>query len=207
MTRIPAFGMLLAIGTLFAAGCGGQSKSNTTAATATRSAQKAAVPLAAQHKIVKRGAVKSADAPGKDDEGPERAFPKHPAKATSFRLTFSGKAIVSHATSASSMVAIVTLRPGAKQICWQFVRSAKGVVHSAALGRVRTVVAPTSAAIHAGASGRSGPEVVGLATSYRRRGCTATAPTVLNSIAAAPRFYYVNVVTGTFPGHSVRAQL
>jgi hypothetical protein len=66
------------------------------------------------------------------------------------------------------------------------------------------VLVPTSATIHVGTKGRNGPVVVVFGARYKRRGCVVVAPVVVNSIASAPRAYYVRLVT---PKGAVRAQL
>ncbi|MGI8715736.1 MAG: hypothetical protein ACR2NR_21655 [Solirubrobacteraceae bacterium] len=72
---------------------------------------------------------------------------------------------------------------------------------------MRTVFAPTAAAIHIGAEGRTGPVAIVLGARFRPEGCAVVAPLIINAIASAPRFYYVDVVNAAQRHAGLRAQL
>jgi len=104
-------------------------------------------------------------------------------------------------------VGMVKLIPATHAVCWRFTGAPKVVVKSAALGRVQMTLRPRNASIHQGGKRANGPEIVPLDARYRQRGCVAVAPEVINSIAAAPRFYYLRLDVTARPAGILRAQL
>jgi len=99
---------------------------------------------------------------------------------------------------AGSGVATITLKPTLNQICYTIA--------------VTGVTLPAAAAhIHVGAAGANGNVVVPLTApdaSGKASGCVSNVATALiNTIAANPAGYYVNVHTSDFPAGAVRGQL
>ena len=140
-----------------------------------------------------------------DYEGPVKPNTSHFLPPKTYRLLLTTKTR-GHTTGAASTVGAVTLIPKTRQVCWRFGAIPKVVVHTAAFGSVRMPLRPQTAAIRQGAKGAKGPVVVPLNARYAPRGCTVVAPVALNSILAAPHFYYVTVGGATSPA-VLRAQL
>ncbi|GAB3170695.1 hypothetical protein GCM10027059_37520 [Myceligenerans halotolerans] len=76
----------------------------------------------------------------------------------------------------------------------------------------RNLTAPAAAAhVHVGERRVAGPVVVpltvGAGTTFEVSACVVADPALLAAIQDAPRDYYVNVHTPTFPGGEIRGQL
>ena len=91
--------------------------------------------------------------------------------------------------------ATISLNPAAGEVCYTI--------------SVANIAAATGAHIHTGAAGVNGPIIVNFAppTSGTITGCTSVAPSVVQSIAANPAGFYVNVHNAEFPAGAVRGQL
>jgi len=124
--------------------------------------------------------------------------------AVSFQAVLSGtnevdsQGATNKGAPAGSGLATVTLAPSLSQICYTIA--------------VTGVTLPAAAAhIHIGAAGSNGNVVVPLTApdaSGNASGCVSNVATALiNTIAANPAGYYVNVHTSDFPAGAVRGQL
>ena len=91
---------------------------------------------------------------------------------------------------------MVTLRGKSSQVCWSFTH-------------LHGFTSATFAHIHKGTAGTSGNIVVPLSTAskLKHKGCVSASPTVLQTIAANPKGYYVNIHRKKYPGGAVRSQL
>jgi hypothetical protein len=185
---------LLAAATLLA-GCGNQSLATPTSGAATGRPKKLAP---AQEYIVNRAHKRA-----KDDEGPQKLTPGR-APLWSYHVVLTGEK-AGRGISSSTTRALVTLR--ANRVCWRFGTLSAPVAPTAAFGGIRAALAPAAADIHLGARGRTGPVVVVFGARFVARGCIVVRPVVVNSIAAAPRFYYLNLVAARHPHEVLRAQL
>lgn len=142
-----------------------------------------------------------------DYEGPNKPSIRNPLPARSYRVTLTGRSVVPRVPGTGAVGGIVALRPKTHEVCWGLGRPPRATISTAAFGHVRARLTPTSASIHAGAKGANGPLIVPLGTRYMQHGCTPVPPVVLNSIAAAPRLYYLTLVTGQLSKGVLRAQL
>lgn len=123
----------------------------------------------------------------RDNEGPDNPPPGRPA-------TWSYQ-VRGRAAGGSSFSAVLSLR--ADHVCWRF--RGRGLP-----GTSGPASGPT---IRIGAHGRSGPAVVVLGARFSPRGCIAVRPVVVNSIAAAPRLYYLSMRSSGSSAGRARAQL
>ncbi|MEA2124316.1 MAG: hypothetical protein QOI80_1098 [Solirubrobacteraceae bacterium] len=88
----------------------------------------------------------------------------------------------------------ITLKKSAGKVCWRF----RGI---------RNISEPAAAHIHAGAKGVPGPVTVPLGGAFAKKGCTPADKSVIATIAAHPRRFYVNIHTSDFPDGAIRGQL
>jgi hypothetical protein len=137
---------------------------------------------APKHSKAQRYLTKLAHRPQVDNEGPEVPRPGR-APTWSYRVSLAGET--------GSARALINLH--GNHVCWRF-------------ERVRTHSSPLAPAIHVGAKGHSGHLVVVFGASFTPSGCIVVRPVVVNSIAAAPHFYYVSVATANGHG-ALRSQL
>jgi hypothetical protein len=160
-----------------------------------------AVALAPARKYL----VGRARTPHDDDEASEYVRPAH-NRTSSYRVTLSGarRGAPGH-SGGGGATAVVMVRPN--RVCWRFGTFPRRTVASRALGRTRVALTPSTAAIRSGARGSSGPVVVVLGARFAQRGCIVVRPVVANSIAAAPRYYYLSVVTARDRTGAFRGQL
>jgi CHRD domain len=186
---------------LLVAGCGGQSASSEQSGGSGRSkpvSDNLGKQRPARQYLVKRGQKREGDY-----EGPDKPV-RGSNPRWSYHVVLTGNKAVPRGPS-SSAPARVTLR--GRKVCWRFGSLPRSVSSSAAFGPVRKTVAPTAAGIHMGAEGKTGPAVVVFGARYRPQGCIVVRPVVVNAIASAPRFFYVNLVTAAHPKGALRAQL
>lgn len=113
-----------------------------------------------------------------DNEGPEHPRPGS-APTWSYNVKLAGPNGLAKA--------VISLR--GKHVCWRF---------DGARSK------PSAAAIHVGSRGKSGRVLVVFGARFTPRGCIVVAPVVVNSIAAAPHFYYLSLLT---PRGALRSQL
>jgi hypothetical protein len=116
---------------------------------------------------------------------------------TAFTVAMTGEAESPAGDPVGTGAATIRLRAGQGQVCFSF--------------NVQNITLPSAGAhIHAGASGASGPIVVGLVSpgaSGASRGCIAASRAAVASILRRPAAHYVNVHTTDFPGGAIRGQL
>jgi hypothetical protein len=101
----------------------------------------------------------------------------------------------------------VTINLHGNRVCWKFGTTPTVYVSTSAFGRVRAALKPTSASIDADAHGHSGAVLIPLGVRYSSRGCAGVAPSLVNTVAAAPKLYYLQVSASRFPAITVRGQL
>jgi hypothetical protein len=148
--------------------------------------------------------VARARTPHDDDEASEYVRPAY-NRTSSYRVSLSaGRSAAAHSGGGGASAVV---RVHHNRVCWRFGAFPRRVVASRALGRTRVAPAPSAAAIHSGARGSSGPVVVVLGARFAQRGCVVVRPVVANSIAAAPRYYYLSVVTARDRTGALRGQL
>jgi hypothetical protein len=208
-------------GTLLLAGCGGHSSGSSSTPLTSHTATKAMAQITATEAHVapaRRAIAKklrgqaltghSSKPPNglEDNEGPRKPRAHSALPARSYQITVTGKSSRLTTINGGS-VGVVQLLPKTRQVCWEFARLPTVVVRTAAFGRVRMVLRPQTASIHAGARGATGPVVAALYGRYVAHGCAAIAPVVLNSILAAPHLYYVSLGSAISPTGVLRAQL
>lgn len=198
---------LVASTLLLIAGCGGQAATSSQSSSSSQSARPGQATKSTfnvrHQKPARRYLVKRAQKAEDDNEGPEK-----PIAGSNPRWSYH---VVLTATNAgpraasSSTAARVTLR--GHRVCWRFGALPSSFSSSAAFGRVRKNLNPTSAQIHVGAKGKTGPVVVVFGPRYKPAGCIVVRPVVVNAIASAAYYYYLNVVTAKYPKGALRAQL
>lgn len=192
---------------LLIAGCGGQAATSSQSSTSTQAArpkQSTKSTFNVRHqKPARRYLVKRAQKAEDDNEGPEDPIAGS-APRWAYHVVLTGNNAVPPAGS-SSTAAHVTLR--GRKVCWRFGVLPSSSSNSGAFGRVRKNLNPTSAQIHIGAKGKTGPVVVVFGPRYKPAGCIVVRPVVVNAIASAPHYYYLNVVTARYPKGALRAQL
>ncbi len=193
-------------GTQTATQTAGHSVTQTAGDAAGHSAGRAARPTA-RHAVAlapaRKYLVARARVPHDDDEASEYVRPAH-NRTSSYRVTLSGDRPGAR-SGAGGATAVVLVRPN--RVCWRFGTFPRRAVASRALGRTRVAPAPSVATIRSGGRGSSGPVVVVLGARFTQRGCIAVRPVVANSIAAAPYYYYLSVVTARDRMGAFRGQL
>ena len=194
---------LVATTVVLLAGCGSQLAGSDHSVASGQSSTTTVREKASQQPPARRYLTHRASQREGDYEGPQKPVAgRRPTWA--FHVVLTGFNVDPGAASQST-VARVTLR--GRSVCWRVGALPSGYEHSRAFGRVHQAVVPRQAAIRVGAKGKSGPVVVVFGARYRSEGCIVVAPVVVNAIASAPRFYYLNLLTTMRSRGAVRAQL
>src|SRR5262245_162986 len=112
-------------------------------------------------------------------------------KKISAKLTPGAVAPKSAAKATGSIV--VRLDPKAGKACWNISIKGAGTL--------------LSAHVHRGLAGKNGPVVIPLGDRWSKTGCVFVSAKTLNTVAKAPKSYYVDVHTKAYVNGVVRGQL
>jgi hypothetical protein len=193
MVMLKRIAPALALGAaLMISGCGG-SGGQTTAASSSSRHTVAAVSFG----------IGGGERAQEDPDGPGRR--RKPAQPTwTFTARLPARTTAGQRLSRST---VVTISMKGNRVCWRFGRTPQVTVSTAAFGHVHSLLRPTGASVNAGPRGRTGPALIPLGVRFAPAGCTSAAPVVINSVAAAPALYYLNLTASQFPAVTVRGQL
>lgn len=192
---------------LMAVGCGGGHQSSRASATSgheSTAAGNASTGASTTHGH--RSATRRPHGPVGGGEEPSGSSKRAKPLSVGYHLRLTGRG--DHRISGRALTALISLRGGSHEACWEFGRLPRISEPSSAFGHLHAAVVPSSASIRAGTSRRAvGPVLVPLGVHYSARGCTPVTASIVNAIASAPADYYVAAQSSHYPGGVLRAQL